>query len=128
VILFTAYTQYVARRAITASPTFTPGGSPSLVTRGTMATLAMKASPHVSWRRTTLGGAVAFGVFLVLIAGYMVTRALGIGPAASLMGAGVLGAREKLLVADFKSPASDTTLGPVVTEAFRSDLAQSRNM
>jgi tetratricopeptide (TPR) repeat protein len=128
VILFTAYTQYVARRAVTASPTFTPGGSPSIVTHGTLANIAMKASPHVSWRRTTLGGAAAFGVFLVLVAGYMITRALGIGPAASLMGAGVLGAREKLLVADFKSPAGDTTLGPVVTEAFRSDLAQSRNV
>jgi len=33
--------------------------------------------------------------------------------------------RTKLLVADFRSTASDTTLGPVVTEAFRTDLAQS---
>src|SRR5437773_9951820 len=30
VILFTAYTQYVARRALTTSPTFTPGGTASM--------------------------------------------------------------------------------------------------
>src|SRR5581483_3029355 len=29
VILFTAYTQYVARRAVAQSPAYTPGGTPS---------------------------------------------------------------------------------------------------
>ncbi|MGH7649350.1 MAG: serine/threonine-protein kinase, partial [Gemmatimonadaceae bacterium] len=37
VILFTAYTQRVMRRAVTRSPTFTPGGTPSPYTHGTMA-------------------------------------------------------------------------------------------
>ena len=44
VILLTAYTQYVTRRAMTTSPTYTPGGL-SGVAHGTMATMAMKASP-----------------------------------------------------------------------------------
>ena len=48
----------------------------------------MKASPHVSWQRTWLGGAVAVGAFGVLVVGFMVMRALGIGPAGSLIGRG----------------------------------------
>src|ERR1041385_4085277 len=47
VILWTGYVQRVARRAATATPTFTPGGTPSTV-QGTMATIALKAAPHVS--------------------------------------------------------------------------------
>jgi tetratricopeptide (TPR) repeat protein/tRNA A-37 threonylcarbamoyl transferase component Bud32 len=124
-ILVTAFVHHGAREAMTMAQ-LTPGGSTA--GQGTIARIAVKASPWITWRRTTLAGAATFGVFLLLVAGYMVTRALGIGPAASLMSAGVLGAREKLIIADFKSPASDTTLGPVVTEAFRSDLAQSSSV
>ncbi|HET7373769.1 MAG TPA: serine/threonine-protein kinase, partial [Gemmatimonadaceae bacterium] len=124
-ILFTAFVHHGAHQAMTMAQ-LTPGGSPAM--QSTMARIAVKASPWVTWRRTTMTGLATFGVFLLLVAGYMITRALGIGPAASLMGAGVLGAREKLIIADFKSPASDTTLGPVVTEAFRSDLAQSSSV
>ena len=125
VILFTAFVHRGAHQALTMAQ-LTPGGSPAL--QSTMTRIAVKASPWVSWRRTMLGGATMLGLFLLLVAAYMITRALGIGPAASLMGAGVLGDREKLLIADFKSPAADTTLGPVVTEAFRSDLAQSSSI
>lgn len=125
VILFTAFVHRGAHQAMTMAQ-LTPGGSPAL--QSTMTRIAVKASPWVTWRRTTLGGAAMLGLFLLLVAGYMVTRALGIGPAASLMGAGVLTDREKLLIAEFKSPATDTTLGPVVTEAFRSDLAQSSSI
>ncbi len=121
-ILFTAFVHHGAHQAMTMAQ-LTPGGSATR--HSTMTRLAVQASPWLNWRRTTMGGVVAFGVFILLVAGYMVTRALGIGPAGSLMGAGVMGAREKLLVADFKSPAGDSTMGPVVTEAFRSDLAQS---
>jgi eukaryotic-like serine/threonine-protein kinase len=124
-ILFTAFVHHGARQAMTMAQ-LTPGGSTAA--QGTMARIAVKASPWVTWRRTTLAGAVAFGGFLVLVAGYMLTRALGIGPAASLMGAGVLGDREKLIIADFKSPATDTTLGSAITEVFRSGIAQSSNV
>ena len=64
-----------------ATPTFTPGGTQSPAARGTMATLAIKASPHVSWQRTVRGGMIAVGVFVLLVAGFMTLRALGIGPA-----------------------------------------------
>src|SRR5688572_11073157 len=125
-IAFTAWVQRTTQKAYTATPTFTPGGTPT--GQGTLLTLAMKASPHVSWQRTWMGGAIAVGAFVVLVVGWMVMRALGIGPAGSLMGRGAFGAKEKLVVADFRSPASDTTLGGTVAEAIRTDLAQSANL
>jgi tetratricopeptide (TPR) repeat protein len=96
--------------------------------QGTLVTLAMKASPHVSWQRTWLGGAVAVGAFGVLVIGWMVMRALGIGPAGSLIGRGTFGANEKLVVADFRNPPGDSTLGATIAEAIRTDLVQSPNL
>ena len=125
IILFTAFVHHGAHQAMTMAQV-TPGGTPT--THGRMTRLAVKASPFVSWRRTTMGGVVALGVLAVLVTAYLVTRALGIGPAASLIGTGVLGQSDRVIIADFKSPSNDTTLGPVVTEAFRSDLAQSSNL
>ncbi len=124
-ILFTAFVHHGAHQAMTMAQ-LTPSGTP--IAHSTMTRLAVKASPWVNWRRTTVGGVAAVSVFALLVIGYMIMRAFGIGPAGSLMATGVLGAREKILIADFKSPASDTTLGPVVTEAFRSDLSQSSSV
>ena len=126
VILVTAYVHRVTHRALVTTPVRTPTGG--LAQPSTMATLALKASPHLSWRRTAVGGLWAVGSFVVLVGAWMVMRALGIGPAASLMAAGKLGERERILVADFGSPASDSLLGPTVTDAFRTDLAQSANL
>ena len=127
VILFTAYTQYVAHRMATATPTFTPGGTPSLGNvHGTMATLAIRASPHVSWKRTTRGGIIAVGVFAVLVAVYMVMRMLGIGPAGSLLAAGKLAPSDKVLVATFDATGADSSLGSTIAEAVRTNLSQSR--
>jgi tetratricopeptide (TPR) repeat protein/tRNA A-37 threonylcarbamoyl transferase component Bud32/TolB-like protein len=125
VILFTAYVQRVTRRAMTMTPTYTPGGTPSMP-QGTMATIAMKASPHMTWRRATMGGVYAVGVFVMLVAGFMALRALGIGPAASLFAAGKLARDERLLVTDFGvKGGADSSLGTVISEAIRTDLAQS---
>ncbi len=124
VILLTAYVQRTAFRAFTATPNRPTGTAPS--PQGTMATLALKASPHLSWRRAWLGGAMAVGAFAVLVIGFMVLRALGIGPMGSLQGRGVLGAREVLVVADFRGPSADAELGPTVAEALRTDLGQSQ--
>jgi len=127
VILFTAYTQYVSHRMATATPTFTPGGTPSLGNlQGTMATLAIRASPHVSWKRTMRGGIIAVAVFVLLVAAYMLMRMLGIGPAGSLLASGKLSASDKVIVATFDAAGADTSLGSTIAEAVRTNLSQSR--
>jgi tetratricopeptide (TPR) repeat protein/tRNA A-37 threonylcarbamoyl transferase component Bud32 len=126
IIVFTAYVQRITHRVFTATPQMTPGGTPA--PRGTMATLAVKASPHVSWRRTWMGGAIALGGFAVLVIGFLVLRAFGIGPMGSLRGKGAFGARETIIVADFRSPPADSTLGGTVAEALRTDMAQSTSL
>ena len=127
VILFTGYTQYVARRLAQATPTLTPHGTlirPSA--NGTMAQLAVKASPHLSWTRTLRGGVAALTGFALLVAGYLVLRVLGIGPSGSLLAAGKLSAQDKILVATFDAASRDSALGDVVAVAVRTNLAQSR--
>jgi eukaryotic-like serine/threonine-protein kinase len=126
VIAVTWYVQRATRRAYTATPAYTPGGSPS--GHSTIAALALKASPHVSWRRTWMGGAIAVGAFAVLVIAFMVMRALGIGPAASLLAAGKLEEQGTLVVADFRGPPGDSTLGSTVAEALRTDLGQSSSL
>lgn len=128
IIAITAFVQRSAHRAYTMTPQRTSSGSLAAPTHGTIATLALKASPHLSWRRTWLGGTVALSAFAALVLGFMVTRALGVGPAASLRGTGEFGDSETLVVADFRSPAGDSTLGPIVAEALRTDLAQSQTL
>ncbi len=122
-ILFTAFVQQTARSALTRTPTLTPGGT--MAPQGTMATIAVKASPHVSWRRTTRGGILAFGAFVLVVAAFMAMRALGIGPAGSLLASGRISAKEPLLVTDFTVHGGDSTLATIVSEAVRSSLSQS---
>ena len=125
VILFTGYTQYVARRAITGTPTYTPNGGVSPAAHGTMATFAMKASPHMSWRRSMFGGVYALGAFVLLIGVFMGLRTLGVGPFASLLTAGRFSAKAPVLIADFTSTNTDSSLGAVVSDAVRAGLGQS---
>jgi tetratricopeptide (TPR) repeat protein/tRNA A-37 threonylcarbamoyl transferase component Bud32 len=120
VLLFTGYSQAVVRRVALATPTLTPGGS----TRqsGTMAEIAVKASPHLTWKRAAIGGVVALGLFVFAVGSFAALRAAGIGPFGAL-------ARRledaRILVADFRATSTDSALGNVVTEAVRADLAQS---
>jgi tetratricopeptide (TPR) repeat protein len=75
-----------------------------------------------------MGGIAAVAGFVLLVGVYMVLRALGIGPAGSLLAAGAVGENDKILIADLPSPANDSTLGPVVTDAFRTALGQSQSV
>ncbi len=77
-------------------------------------------------RRAVWGGVAALALLSVLTAGYVVLRALGIGPVGSLMASGAIEARERVLLADFVNQTRDTLLGPAITEAFRVDFSQSR--
>jgi eukaryotic-like serine/threonine-protein kinase len=127
VVLFTGYTQQVARRVAQATPTLTPRGTlvrPSA--QGTLAQIAVKASPHVSWTRTARGGIAALTGFALLVAGWLVLRALGIGPSGSLMAAGELKAQDRVLVAAFDASSRDSALADVVSAAVRTNLGQSR--
>ena len=125
VILFTALVHHQTKLA-RMHATLTPGGTPTV--HGTMTQIALKASPWMTWRRTALGGAWSVGVFTVMVGVWMVLRALGIGPAGSLFAAGTLKQNDPILVSDFASPASDTGLGTVITEALRGELAQSTSL
>jgi tetratricopeptide (TPR) repeat protein/tRNA A-37 threonylcarbamoyl transferase component Bud32 len=128
-LLATAYVQRVARQSAIATPTLTPGGtSVPRAPTGTMANVALKASPHLTWKRAARAGYIALGVFVLMVAGFMTLRALGIGPWGSLFAAGALKQDDKIVVADFESPASDSTLGPILSEAARAALGQSRSV
>lgn len=115
----------VVRRAVAATPTFTPGGTPSTHAHGMIATMALKSAPKVSWFRTARGGAYALGVFVVMIATFMGLRASGIGPFGPLLASGKLAKAEPILLTDFRTTGVDSALGRVVSDAVRAGLAGS---
>jgi eukaryotic-like serine/threonine-protein kinase len=83
------------------------------------------AREWLTWHRTVAGGVLAFVLLIFAVTGYSAMRAMGIGPVGSLVAAGVIDARDRILIADFQSQTGDTLLAGVVTEAFRIDFAQS---
>ena len=80
---------------------------------------------QVTWQRTALGGFVAIALFVVGVAGYMMLRARGIGPMATLISSGTLRPHERLVLADFIVRGADSTLGTTLTGATRAALEQS---
>jgi tRNA A-37 threonylcarbamoyl transferase component Bud32/tetratricopeptide (TPR) repeat protein len=129
VILWTGYVHRVTHRVANATPTYTPGGTPSIaLAQGTMATMALKAAPHISWYRTARGGAYAFGAFALVVAAFMAMRTLGIGPAGSLFARGQLNRRDPILITDFRTTNTDSTLGRVVSDAVRAGLSGSTTL
>jgi tetratricopeptide (TPR) repeat protein len=88
--------------------------------------MALRASPHLTWTRTWRAGALAGSVFVLLVAGFMALRALGIGPAGSLFAKGVIGKNDRVVIARFATTGADSSLAGVLTEALRADLVQSR--
>jgi tetratricopeptide (TPR) repeat protein len=77
----------------------------------------------LTWRNALLGGAAAFTLLGLVTAGWIVTRSLGIGPAATLVAQGLLDERAPILLAEFET--GDSLLSRAATEAFRVDLDQS---
>jgi len=122
-VLITWFVQRTARAALLKTPTFTKSGS--MVVRGTMATLAIKASPHVSWRRTRRAGIAAGALLVLSLATVLILRQFGLGPAASLLASGAISGESRVLVARFSTTASDTSLATVVAQAMRTALGQS---
>jgi len=122
VILTTALVHHHARLARTI-PVTTAGGTQARGT--TLAKLAVRARPHLTWRRAAMGGVLAVGTFILLVAGYMALRALGVGPEGSLLASGKIDKSERVLVTDFHGNGADTSLAGVLAEAVRTDLSQS---
>lgn len=79
----------------------------------------------LTWKKALAGGVMAFAVFGLLVAGYMTSRKMGVGPGASLVSAGVLDEKSEVLIAEFENKTGDELLGEALKEALSVDLAQS---
>ncbi|HET7040360.1 MAG TPA: tetratricopeptide repeat protein, partial [Gemmatimonadales bacterium] len=99
-----------AQARATGVPTATPtAGLPALVT----------------WRRALLGGGVGFVALGLVTGGWVVTRAMGVGPAGTLLTSGALDEHDRLVIAQFANRTPDSTLTRTVTELFRIGMSQS---
>ncbi len=78
-----------------------------------------------TWNRAFIGGAIAFAGLGVIAAAYTAMRVMGVGSVGTLMATGVIGERERIVLADFENRTSDSALGTSVTELFRIGLTQS---
>jgi len=78
-----------------------------------------------SWRRILGGGGLAFGALAVVTVVLAWAGAVGVGPAATLITAGEMGNRERLILADFENRTSEPTHGTTVTELMRIGLSRS---
>ena len=126
-LLATAYVLRATRRAEQRMPVLVaPEDAVTLeMPASSLSRLVMRASPHVSWRRTWRAGGFVLVAFATLVAGYMLLRALGIGPAGSLFASGALARDDRLLVAEFTVAPEDSALGPILSEAMRAAMSQS---
>jgi len=79
----------------------------------------------LTWRKVLTSGVLAFAALGLVAAAHTAMRVLGVGPVGTLVASGVLGGRDRLVLADFENRTADSTLGPSLTEALRVDLTQS---
>ena len=85
--------------------------------------LAARIRPYVT--RRARAAAPGLALLAVLVTGVAVSRALGIGPAASLFTAGKLNPSDSLIVADFVVQGADSSIGSTIADLVRTDLRQS---
>jgi tetratricopeptide (TPR) repeat protein len=121
-VLLTSVVHYMTRRAASEAPGAQEAGvrAPRFLAR-----FVERTSRHVSWRRTTQGGVLALGAFALFVAGFMTMRALGVGPAASLLASGKLDERNFVVIADFNVDEGDSSLARISAEAVRTGLGES---
>ena len=79
----------------------------------------------LTWSRAITGGVLAFAALGLAATGFMASRALGIGPAATLISSGELDAAAPVVLAQFDNTTDDDELGRVVTDMLRVDLHAS---
>ncbi|MFQ5538643.1 MAG: tetratricopeptide repeat protein [Gemmatimonadota bacterium] len=92
----------------------------------TVAAPASETSGVFTWRNALLGGLGAFTLLGISLVAYFVMWTTGIGPLGSLAAQGVFKEGEPVILAEFENSSNDPTLGGVVTEALRVDLASSQ--
>jgi tetratricopeptide (TPR) repeat protein len=85
------------------------------------------AAGWLTWRKALLCGGLAFGALAIVSAGWVVSRALGVGPAASLIASGAIDERERVILADFEDRTTDGShTATTVTELMRVGLSRSQ--
>ena len=87
--------------------------------------LGLPATLLLAPRRALRGGVAAVGGLVAVTAGYMVLRALGIGPAGSLFAQGILKDRDAVVITDFRAVKADSSLAAMLGEAVRTALTES---
>ncbi len=130
IVLATAFVQQgVTRRAAVAPE---PAVSEESAEKGAISDPQREADPGASsaggrhlfsWRNAILGGVGAFALLGLLSVGWLTSRTLGVGPAATLQARGVIDDLALVVLADFDS--TDPEIGTAATEALRVDLSQS---
>ncbi|HEX9164697.1 MAG TPA: protein kinase, partial [Gemmatimonadales bacterium] len=99
-----------------------------LVMSGLHQTTPVGLARHMTVRKATMGGVLAFAALALVVGGFTVSRVLGIGPGATLLSSGVLKDQDRVLLADLANATSDSTISETVTELLRVSLAQSRSI
>jgi tetratricopeptide (TPR) repeat protein len=80
----------------------------------------------LTWKNAVLGGVGAFALLGFSLIAYFIMWETGIGPVGNLVAQGVLEEGDPVLLADFENSTGDASLGEVVTEALRVDLARTQ--
>jgi tetratricopeptide (TPR) repeat protein len=123
IILATALLQGSSRGRASAGPATEPALTDSGSVREPTEANDSTGGRLFTWRNALIGGGLAF-LFLAAVTGaFMYMRSAGIGPVGSLVAAGVLEERSRVVLAEFE--ATDSVLARTVTESFRVDLSQS---
>ena len=117
-----ALTAWLHRSAAAIAPV------PSVSSTTTVGRIEAIARPRLTWRWVARGGALAVAAVAMLAAAWGASRALGIGPGASLRATGVMGPTDRVFVADFEPPASDSGLGDVVTDLLLTEIGRSTSI
>jgi len=121
-------TALVQSRAKGAQPEVQPASGAAEGSEGEPAGAAAEAGQlrhWLTWRKAIVGFVAAFALWGLVVAVFMTMRVLGIGPVGSLVAAGVIEERERIILADFENRTNDPLLGQAATEAFRIDFSQS---
>ena len=121
-VLAAAWSHRATRHITGQTSVLTPVAAAS---HSTMTNVALRTRRYLTWRRVFRTAAVSVLSFAIAVIAVMVLRGFGVGPAASLLAAGRLHGRDRLLVTDFAA-GKDSSLSHVVTEAVRTNLGQSK--